>query len=77
MTLAGNAGILVTMHGADAHTAYSGPIDFKTGYPVLVEARQVQDFEGTVQWGLGLSKAACYRTFTLSNPMRLVIDIQT
>lgn len=77
VTLAGNAGILVTMHGADAHTAYSGPIDFKTGYPVLLEARQVQDFEGTVQWGLGLSKPACYRTFNLTNPMRLVIDIQT
>ena len=77
VTLAGNAGILVTMHGADAHTAYSGPLDFKTGYPVLVEARQVQDFEGTVQWGLGLSKPACYRTFSLTNPMRLVIDVQT
>jgi len=77
MTLAGSAGILVTMKGADEHTAYSGPIDFKTGYPVLVEAKQVQDFEGTVQWGLGLSKSACYRAFFLTSPYRLVIDIQT
>jgi hypothetical protein len=75
--LAGNAGILVTMKGTDEHTAYNGPIDFKTGYPVLLEARQVQDFEGTVQWGLGLSKTACYRAFFLTNPYRLVIDIQT
>jgi hypothetical protein len=77
VTLIGSAGILVTMKGADEHTAYSGPIDFKTGYPVLVEARQVQDFEGTVQWGLGLSKSACYRAFFMTNPSRLVIDIQT
>jgi hypothetical protein len=77
VTLAGSAGILITMKGADEHTAYSGPIDFKTGYPVLVEARQVQDFEGTVQWGLGMSKSACYRAFFLTNPYRLVVDIQT
>ena len=75
--LAGSAGILVTLHGADAHTAYIGPIDFKTGYLVLLEARQMQDFEGTVQWGFGLAKPACYRTFSLTNPARLVIDIQT
>jgi hypothetical protein len=76
IALKGNAGILVTIHGADGHTAYSGSTDFKTAYVVLVEARQVQDFEGTVQWGLGLSKSACYRAFLLPNPVRLVIDIQ-
>jgi hypothetical protein len=77
VTLAGSAGILITMKGADEHTAYSGPTDFKTGYSVLVEARQVQDFEGTVQWALGLSKSACYRAFFLTSPDRLVIDVQT
>ena len=69
-------GILVTITTADEHTAYSGPTDFKTNYTVLVEARQVQDFEGTVQWGLGLSKSACYRAFFIANPVRLVIDVQ-
>jgi hypothetical protein len=77
VTLGGSEGLLVTIQNADEHTDYSGPIDFKTGYAVLVEARQVQDFEGTVQWGLGLSKSACYRAFFLTNPTRLVIDIQT
>jgi hypothetical protein len=37
----------------------------------------MEDFEGVVQWGLGLSKSACYRAFFLTNPTRLVIDIQT
>jgi hypothetical protein len=77
VTLAGNSGLLVTMKGADEHTAYSGATDLKTGYVVLLEARQVQDFEGTVQWGLGLSKSACYRAFFLTSPARLVIDVQT
>jgi len=76
VTLAGSAGILVVIHGADEHTAYSGATDFKTGYPVLLEERQMEDFEGTVQWGLGLSKSACYRAFFLANPTRLVIDVQ-
>jgi hypothetical protein len=76
VTLAGSAGLLVAIHGADEHTAYNGATDFKTNYPVLLEARQIEDFEGTVQWGLGLSKSACYRAFFLANPTRLVIDIQ-
>lgn len=76
VTLAGQAGILVSIHSADAHTAYNGPTDFKTGYPVMAEVRQVEDFEGHVQWGIGLSKTACYRAFYLTNPTRLVIDVQ-
>jgi hypothetical protein len=59
VTLSGSSGLLVTIQGADEHTAYSGPVDLKTGNAVLLEARQVQDFESTVQWGLGLSKSAC------------------
>jgi hypothetical protein len=77
VTLAGSAGLLITIHGADEHTAYSGANDFKTNYPVLLEARNLQDFEGVVQWGLGLSKSPCYRVFFLTSPARLVIDIQT
>jgi hypothetical protein len=76
ITLAGSVGMLITIRGADEHTSYSGPTDFKTGYAGLVEARQMQDFEGTVQWGLGLSKSSCYRAFFLTSPARLVVDIQ-
>ena len=76
VTIAGHAGILVTMSSADEHTSYTGPTDLKTGYAVLAEARQIQDFEGYVQWALGLQTTACYRAFTLANPTRLVIDIQ-
>jgi len=74
--LQGSAGLLITIHGADGHTQYSGPTDFHVGSGIL-EARQVQDFEGVVQWALGLSQPACYRAFWLTGPDRLVIDVQT
>jgi AMIN domain len=76
ITLAGKNGVLVVIHGADLHTSYSGSTDIKTGYGSLLEIRQVEDFEGYVQLGLGVSGAACYRAFILTNPDRLVIDIQ-
>ena len=74
--LQGSAGVLITIHGADGHTSYSGPTDLHVGSGIL-EARQVQDFEGVVQWGLGLSRPACYRVFWLTGPDRLVIDVAT
>jgi hypothetical protein len=77
MTLAGKNGILVIIRNADLHTGYSGPTDIKTGYATLVEVRQVEDFEGVVQLGLGVSGAACYRAFLLATPDRLVIDIKS
>jgi hypothetical protein len=76
-TLAGTNGILVIIRGADAHSSYSGVRDIKTGYPSLVETRVIEDFEGQVSLGLGVSQTACYRASVLNNPVRLVIDVQT
>lgn len=77
VTVQGSRGILVKLHGADLHTNYSGSTDIKTGYPALLEITRVEDFEGVVQLGLGISGTGCYRWFFMSNPDRLVIDIQT
>ena len=76
VTLAGQNGILVVIHNADLHTGYSGPTDIKTGNATLVEVRRVEDFEAVVQVAMGVSGAACYRAFLLTNPDRLVIDIK-
>ena len=76
-TLKGQNGILVVMHGSDLHTSYSGPIDIVTGDKGLAEVKRVEDFEGTVQLGLGVNGQACYRTTWLANPDRFVIDVQT
>ena len=46
------------------------------GYGTLVEVRSVEDFEGTVQLALGINGSVCYRAFILTNPTRLVIDVQ-
>jgi hypothetical protein len=75
--VAGKDGLLVSMFSTDAHTAYTGPMDVKTGFSGLLEVRLVGDYEGYVHWALGLSKPACYHAVILSNPTRLVIDVQT
>ena len=77
VTLKGSRGILVTIHGSDMHTSYSGPADIVTGDPALAEVRQVQDFEGVVQLGLGINGTGCYKVTWLTNPDRLVIDVQS
>lgn len=77
VVLAGQNGILVTLHGADLHTSYSGSTDLKTGYATLVEVRSVQDYEGSVQLAFGINGPACYHAFVLTNPNRLVIDVQS
>lgn len=76
LTVKGSHGILVTIHGADLHTAYSGSIDIVTGDATLAEVRRVEDFEGVVQLGLGVNGTGCYRAVWMSNPDRLVIDVQ-
>jgi len=77
VTLAGKAGVLVTVHSAQGTTTFSGSTDIATpGYKVLLEAKQTQDFEGYVSWGLGLSQPACMRVFVLDAPARLVVDFQ-
>lgn len=78
VTLSGTAGALVLVHSATGATTYHGPTDFShPEFLVLNEARLTEDFEGYVSWGLGLSHAACLRTFTISDPPRLVIDFTT
>ena len=76
VTLAGRHGILVVIRGADAHSAYHQLRDLKLSFPSLVEVRVVEDFEGQVSLGLGVLKAACYRASVLTNPTRLVLDLQ-
>ena len=78
ITLDGNDGVRLSLTPASEHDTYTGPIEIKhPDFPVLKEARLIGDFEGHVTWGLGLSRAACLRAFTLTDPARLVIDFTT
>jgi hypothetical protein len=75
--VAGRHGLLVIIRGADAHAAYAGTRDIKTSLPSLAEVRVIEDFEGQVALGLGVSQSACYRAFVLASPVRLVIDVKS
>ena len=78
ITLSGTSGVLVSVQSATGANTFIGPTDFTQGeYLVLKEARQTQDFEGHLSWGLGLGKPACMRVFTLADPARLVVDFST
>ena len=78
VTLGGIAGAMVQIHTATATGTYSGPTDIThPDFQVLNEAKVVEDFEGYLSWGLGLGRPACLRTFTLTDPARLVIDFKT
>jgi hypothetical protein len=76
VTLKGDRSILITIHGADLHTSYSGSTDLATGEPTIAEVRRVQDFEGVVQLGLGLNGARCYGASWTTLPEQLVIYVQ-
>jgi hypothetical protein len=78
VTLAGKYGLLIRISGADNHTAYTGLTDFKTPtYPGIREVRLVGDYEGYVNWAVGLTSSACYQATIMTGPTRLVIDIRT
>ncbi len=77
VTLSGTYGVLVSVFSATGGTTFTGSNDLiHPEFQVLKEAREIQDFEGHVQWGLGLSKPTCMRVFVLSDPARLVVDLQ-
>jgi hypothetical protein len=77
VTLRGSSGLRIVMHGASGVDSYSGPTDLTPGLPVLQEVERLGDFEAVLSWGAGLNRPSCIRTLELSNPTRLVIDIQT
>jgi hypothetical protein len=76
VTLQGASSLRVVLNPSGAYGSYNGPNDFTPAYPILREARQIGDFEAVTTWGLGLSKPACFRSFTLTSPSRLVVDVQ-
>jgi hypothetical protein len=73
--LRGTAGIKLVFSHATGVGTYHGPVDFRTGFPELREARRLGDFEAVTTWGLGLAQHDCGTVFTLRHPRRLVIDV--
>lgn len=80
VTLDGNAFLSITLAPANAHTEDGkSSIEaraLKPGYRAIQELKQVCDFEGQVQWVLGVSSASPYRVVPLREPTRLAIDVR-
>jgi hypothetical protein len=79
--VSGSAVLKLTMHGAstvaaDGSVTYGGSTNFQPGFPQLVQLIEGGDFEAVSTWYLGLNGGGCTRVMTLSNPSRLVIDIE-
>jgi hypothetical protein len=72
--LRGTRGVLITVK-PENWTAYTGSSHFVPLLAVIREARMVQNFEGTMQWGLGVLGTPCLRVTTLKAPTRLVVDV--
>ncbi len=55
---------------------YSGPVDFEPGYPQIAQFVEAGDFEASHSWYLGTNGSDCLRAFYLTEPGRIVIDVQ-
>jgi uncharacterized low-complexity protein len=84
MSVDGSRFATVVFHGGsgvefddseDGYTiTYTGPKEFRPGYPALAEASQQGDFEATLSWVFGLDSASCWKVHELKGPVRLAID---
>jgi len=79
--LFGKAFMRVDMNPAWAHSNETGAPSVRErekrlNLPVVIEFKQVEDFEGVVSYALGLSKRKPFRVTEMSNPARLVIDVK-
>jgi hypothetical protein len=76
----GEARLSVRIRPAQAHTDEEGrptvqPF-LRTDLPTLPELRLTCDFEGEVEWVLGLDAVHAYRVISLHDPARLVVDLE-
>ena len=77
----GEAFLQIVLRGGTKQTeaggsSYPGPREFTPGFERLVEMEEGGDFEAVNTWYVGMSGDACVRGFTLSDPPRIVIDLQ-
>jgi len=76
VTMQGSAGLRIVFHGATSAAGSPGSRVISPSLPVVKQLEELGDFEAVLSWGAGLSRESCIRTLELSNPTRLVIDLQ-
>jgi hypothetical protein len=57
-------------------SSYDGPLSFDPGFPMLVDVVHGGDFEAQTAWFIGLADEACVRATVLTEPARIVIDVE-
>lgn len=79
--LEGDGWLMIRLEPARAHTEAGAPTvrerRRRPGQPVILEAVLTCDFEGQVEWVLGVSSPNPYRVLELGSPARLVIDVRS
>jgi len=78
--VAGQGRLEVRITPAQAHTEAGQPTmaerQTRLALPVLREMKQTCDFEADVTWVLGVASPNRFRVSELTNPARLVVDVQ-
>ena len=78
--LAGVGRLVVRLEPAQAHDALGRvTIDERESAPglsMVKEMKQVCDFEGQVEWALGLAARRRFRVLEASDPLRVIVDVR-
>jgi len=73
--LQGSAGLRLVFQNTDIADGVAA--DIQPNLPQIREVANTGSFERVVSYGVGLESAACTRSFQLSDPSRLVVDVDT
>lgn len=81
MTVHGSPVMQITLSGAtrladDGSLTYTGPTEFEPGFAQLVHLVERGDFEAVNSWYVGFNGGDCIRVVVLTDPSRVVIDLQ-
>jgi hypothetical protein len=80
--IGGEAFLRLRMEPAAAHDpisgaqTYLGTRELRSDLPSLVEAEQTGDFEGVLQWVLGVTEETDFRVVALDDPFRIAVDVK-
>lgn len=55
---------------------YTGPKRIDDGTPEITEVVETGDYEAVLTWAIGTADRVDFRTFTMSGPPRLVVDVR-
>lgn len=80
VSLAGTSRLVVRFQPARAHDDRGTPTiagrEWVPRLPVVQELKLVCDFEGQVEWAIGLASSRRFRVLELSQPARVVVDVR-